>query len=155
MVELSYKVLDSRLLTEDKVESRIQKLNQAFLRFSKTDVNYLDLAGKLIDPEHMKFYVTASKFLDKMPRKTICDNLKIIKLHSTSGFEIGKYKTYQQDLYLVSIDLRERFQNTINGKYLDKFETENIIKYGSKITVVEWSESIPINSYHNMVATMA
>lgn len=148
MVELSYKVLDSRLLTEDKVESRIQGLNKAFVRFSNTDVNYLDLAGKLIDPEYMEFSVTASKFLDKMPRKTICDNLKIIRLHSASGLEIGEYKTYQQDLYLVSIDLEEQFQNTINGKYLDEFETNNIIKYGSKISVAERIESTPINSYH-------
>ena len=151
LVEVSYKVLDSRLLTEDKVDSRIDGLVKAYNRFINTDTNYFDLAGRLIDPEYMEFRVGGPKFLDKISRKTICDNLKIVKLHSISGFEIGEFKTNKQDLYFVLIDLDEKYQNRINGKYIYEYSIDIEIKYGSKISVFENVGEHITNNYQELL----
>ncbi len=151
LVEVSYKLIDARLLIEDKVDSRIDNLLNAYNRFINTNTCYFDLAGRLIDPEYMEFRVSASKFLDKISRKTNCENLKIIKLHSISGFEIGEFKTNKQDLYLVLIDLEERYQNKINGKYIYEYNTNIKIKYGSKISVCENVGEHIINNYQDLL----
>ncbi len=151
LVEVSYKLLDSKLLTEDKVDSRIDNLANAYKRFINTDMTYFDLIGKLIDSEYMEFRVSASKFLDKFPRKTICDKLKIVKLHSISGFEIGEFKTNKQDLYLVLVDLDKQNQNKINGKYINEYNTDIEIKYGSKISVYENVDEFITHNYQDLL----
>ena len=154
LVELSYKLLDSRLLTEDKVESRIEKLSNAYNRLIDTDTSYLRLAGRLIDPEYMEYRVAGAKFLDNLTRTTICENLKVIKLHSYNGFEIGKFKTEKQDLFMVLVELDEKYQNTINGKYLKKYSLTGENKLGSKISIFECSENINLNKTQNIISSL-
>ena len=154
LVELSYKILDSRLLTEDKVESRIKQLSNAYNRLIDTDTSYLHLAGRLIDPEYMEYRVAGAKFLDNLTRTTICENLKIIKLHSYNGFEIGDFKTEKQDLFIVLVDLDLKYQNKINGINLNDYTLDTENKLGSKISVFEYSENIILNKTQNFIPSL-
>ena len=136
MVELSYKILDSRLLTRDKVESRIEAIKKSFDCFIQSSDRY-NLTRLLIDNNEIEFTVRREKFTDKVLRTTILKDLKIVKLHSSNGFKIGEFYTTNLDLFFVLIDLEDRYQNKINDKYLCEYVNENFIKYGDNIVVYE------------------
>lgn len=134
LVEVSYKILDNRLLTEDKLDSRLDNLDSAYTRFLQTNKDFYELCGKLIEPDDLSFNVSGSKFLDNMPRKTVCHNLQIIRFHSQNGFEIGNYHTDKQDITLALVRLNKNFQNKVNGIYLEDYILENEEKFGSRIS---------------------
>lgn len=137
LIEVSYKVLDNRLLTEDKIDSRVENLNVAFKRFNKAKLDYYELAGELIEPDDIVFKVGASKFVDNFPRKTKCYKLNIIKFHSEDGFDIGEYHTDNKELVLATINLDGDYLNEINGRYLSEYSLENEIIFGNRISVYD------------------
>ena len=134
LVEVSYKVLDNRLLTEDKVDSRIDNLSSAYERFLKADNTFYELSGKLIEPNDLEFYVSGCKFLDSIPRKTICRCLRILNIHCENGIQIGEFHTDKKDITLAIVDLEEKYQNKINGHSLADFQLFNEKKYGERIS---------------------
>ena len=135
LIEVSYKVLDSRLLTEEKIESRVKNLKLAFERFNKAQKNYYELAGELIEPDDMVFEVAGSKFTDSIPRRTKCYRLRILKFSSDSGFDIGDFHTNSNELIVASIDLNQKYANEINGRYLSEYRLTKEMKYGNRISV--------------------
>ena len=137
LIEVSYKVLDNRLLTEDKIDSRVDNLNVAFERFDKAKLDYYELAGELIEADDIVFKVGASKFADNFPRKTKCYKLNIIKFHSEDGFDVGEYHTDNKELVVASINLDGDYMNEINGRYLSEYSLENETKFGNRISVYD------------------
>ncbi len=137
LIEVSYKVLDSRLLSEDKIDSRVRNLNLAFERFNKAKLDYYELAGELIEPDDIVFKVGGSKFADETTRMTKCYKLNIIKFQSEDGFDIGDYHTDNKNLVLASIDIDGDFSNEINGRYLSEYSLENEKKFGNRISVYD------------------
>ena len=137
LVEVTYKLLDERLLTEEKVDSRITNANTAYQYIEESPTDFLELAEKLIEPDEIKFNVKAAKFTDWRPRVTKSGKLNIVKLHSDNGFEIGPFHTSQTDLTLALVDLEEDYQNKVNGNYVrDYFKNEGK-KIGNRIIIDE------------------
>ena len=137
LVELSYKVLDNRLLTEEKVRPRVENLNIVFERINKVNADYYELAGELLEPGDLIFYVAGCKFNDTITRKTKCRKLNIIKMYSEDGFDIGNYHTDNKELVLASVDLDEDYLNEINGRNLSEYSLKNEIKFGNRISVYD------------------
>ena len=137
LIEVSYKVLDNRLLTEEKIDSRIKNLINSFNRFDNVEKDYFELAGELIEPDDLLFYVNGGKFSDKLPRVTQCYRLRIIKMKSEDGFDIGNYHTNEKELVFAVISINEKYSNKINGKYLSEYTLINEEKYGNRISVFD------------------
>ena len=135
VVEVAYKILDNRLLTVDKVESRIENINKALARVERADKEFFELAGDLLEPDDLNFYIGQSKFLDSKERITNCYRLKIIKFHSDNGFDIGDFHTDNTELALAVVDLDEEYANMINGKHLEEYGLTNEVKYGNRISI--------------------
>lgn len=115
LVEVSFKILDRRLLTEDKLEGRLDNMNNAYQRFAQVDTNLFDLFSHLVNNETIRWSVGASKFLDKLPRKFDSKNLKIAKIHCENGFMIGDFKTNRTDIVLALNEVDGDYKNLING----------------------------------------
>ena len=135
IIEVSYKFLDRKLLTQEKVDSRIENIMFSYDRFIKADLNYFELAGSLIEPDDIVFKVSGCKFSDKFTRVTKCYKLNIIELHSENGFNIGDYHTDKNELVLANVDILNEYSNKINGKYLSEYKLSEEIKYGNRISV--------------------
>ena len=137
MVEVSYKILDNRLLTKDKVESRLTNAERAFRRINNVDISVFEMLSELICHEEIKWNVGASKFLDKCPRKFDCSNLKIAKIHCSRGFTIGGFKTERTDIILALVGIKEDYKNLVNGIDLYDYEYK-VVKTCSKfISIIE------------------
>ena len=137
LVEVSYKLLDNRLLTQDKLDHRVMNLECAYENLLDSPENFLELAEELIEPNEITFKVAPSKFLDKTLRSTSCDKLRIVKLHSENGFQIGKYHTQQKNLSLVLADLNKEFQNPINGIYVADYFNNPTKRIGNRVLIDE------------------
>lgn len=135
LVEVSYKILDSRLLTEDKIESRLADADVAFERLVSGNEDYYNSALKLLDGEEMNWDIIKNKFLDFRPRKTKANTLYIMKIHSEIGFDIGNFHTNKKDICLVEVDLPEIFQNTINGRFLKDYAEIDFHKHSNLFVV--------------------
>lgn len=137
LIEVSYKILDKRLLTEDKLESRLDNAETAYAHFLEIDSEIYELFADLITYDNLRWKVGASKFLDKMPRGFDTNELKIAKIHSYSGFQIGDYKTSRMDIVLVILDgLNKNFENLINGKSIESLKYDTVKEYSKFIKVV-------------------
>ncbi len=135
LVEVSYKVLDSRLLTEEKIDERVKNLKLAFDRFNNAQKDYYELAGELIEPDDLIFEVAGCKFSDSVRRITKCLRLRILCFTSESGFDIGDFHTDSKELFIASVDLNPEFMNEINGRYIPEYRLTKEIKYGNRISV--------------------
>ncbi len=135
LIEISYKILDNRLLTEDKLESRLDNMDSAFRRFEKVDSKVFEMFADLLNHNEIRWNVSAKKFLDKLPRKFNCENLKIIKLHSDNGFKIGEFKTERKYIVLADVGVKEEFKNLVNDVDLHKMKI-NVEKECSKLITI-------------------
>lgn len=135
IVEVSYKLLDKRLLTEDKVDSRITDINRAVVNLEQSQINFFDMAAELINKDEISYPIGASKFLDFIPRTTKTKLLQILKIKSNDYISIGKYQTNHNEVCLALIDLEDECLNFVNG--ISPFDlrgkTENF--YSSKICI--------------------
>ncbi len=136
LVEVSCKILDNRLLTNDKLESRLDNMDVAFKRFEKVDSSVFEMFADLLEHNKIKWNVSAAKFLDKLPRKFDAQNLKIIKLHCDGGFKIGEFKTERKDIVLADVGIKKDYRNLVNDMDLHKMES-NIEKECSKFITIE------------------
>lgn len=137
LVEVSYKILDNRLLTEDKLESRLVNMDNAFKRFESVDSKMFDMFGSLLSHNKIRWSVGASKFLDKFPRKFDCENLKIVKIHSNNGFIIGGYRTDRKDIVLANVEVKKEYKNLVNGMDLRDFECVTEKECSKYISIVK------------------
>ena len=137
IVEVSYKILDNRLLTEDKVESRLDNAECAFKRINNVDTSVFEMFSELICHEEIRWNVARSKFLDKRPRKFDCSNLKIAKIHCDKGFTIGGFKTKRTDITLALVGIKDDYKNLVNGIDLHYCEYKVVKKCSKFISIVE------------------
>ena len=137
LIEVSYKLLDKRLLTEEKLEERLSNVDTAFSRFSKVESETFEMFADLTNHNELRWKIGAAKFLDKSPRKFDCGNLIIAKIHCDSGFEIGNFRTERKEIVLVDVDLEDENLNLINGLRISDMETTLEKRYSKFITVVK------------------
>ncbi|MGM9813915.1 MAG: hypothetical protein ACI32C_03310 [Candidatus Enteromonas sp.] len=124
LVEVSYKLLDSRLLTASKFDERIDNLGKAYSAFASTDERFLEAAASLLGNDPVVWKISAAKFsnADSFPRKTITSELRVIILVDDNGFDIGGFHTDRKTLTLCDVDLPPDYCNTINGKPLKDYK---------------------------------
>ena len=135
MVEESYKILDKRLLTEDKVQSKIETLNKLVLRFKSVHPTYFEKIIQLIDKEEISYFVNASRFPDLYPREMQSNHLKIIHIKSDAPIQIGEFTSNYKELSFVLVDVDDEYINAINGVSPFKMHLETEEYYSSKIGV--------------------
>ena len=131
MVEITFKVLDNRLLIEDKLDSRLDNMIKAFERFNLVDSILIEMFSELFSKDELCWSVSPNKFLDKIPRKFECKNLKIAKIHCDNGFIIGNYRTEKTDIILIINKIDNQYINLINGHDLSQCDY-NVEKECSK-----------------------
>lgn len=135
IIELSFKIIDKRLLIQEKLDDRLDMLSKAFDRFVVIGPDLFELISKLISKDNIKWRLNGNKFTDKRKREFICSNLKIAKIYCPNGFIIGDYKTDRQNIVLALVQLRDENKNLING-----YDINNINYFGEK----EYSNFISI-----------
>ena len=131
VIEVTYKLLDKRLLTEDKFKERIQNLNNSYDRFINANYKFYLLAEQLLEPKDMEFYLNGKKFTDGVARITRCNKLQFVNLNSETGFDIGPYHIDQKEISFVMVNLEEENQYKINNKFLREYIQNNDIKIGT------------------------
>ena len=119
LVEVSYKVLDSRVFLLDKIEERLNNSSRAFKRLLNIDSKLLKLFSSLITKDVHQWNVHSAKFLDKIERAPTLSNLKIAKIHCAHGFKIGDYSTNQTDIVLAIVPIDKDCKILINEHDLE------------------------------------
>lgn len=127
LIEVSYKILDVRLLTSEKLDERIKNSLFAFENFNKVDFSFYKKISPIMD-EKIRHKITKEKFSDKMTRRIETDQIKIFYLHSDTGFQIGDFHSDLTDLVLTETDVYPEYQNKINGKYLSEYQFKTKIE---------------------------
>lgn len=136
LIEISYKLLDRRLLTKEKTDSRINDANKALERIKNQDKGYYEKLKNLIDPGILQYSVKAPKFTDLIPRDTKARPLVLHSIESKNGFTIGDYKTDSNMLSLAEVDIDYQYMNTINGFLLPDLKSTYEEKYSDIFKVV-------------------
>ncbi len=147
LVEITYKLIDNRLLTQEKVDSRVAGSFNVYQNILNLQKDFLELAEELVESDEIAYEVKAPKFTDWQKRTTKCEKLRIVKLHSDNGFQIGNFKTKQANLALALIDLDEEFQNKVNGMYVKEYFNNVAKKIGNRIIIDE----ICLNEFHPQI----
>lgn len=135
IVELSFKIIDNRLLTSEKIDQRANSINDAFDRICRVDNSFYEMAEELLGVKDFCFKLSASKFTDKFPRKLKTFTLKIVELYSEKGFDIGEFHTDNKQIAIAVLNMDSKFQNKINGKYLSEYQLEEKKRYSNRIIV--------------------
>ena len=135
IVEVSYKLLDSRLLTEDKLDERIMNVNFSVERMEQAPPQYFDKAIALMQKDEVSYDVHACRFLDSLPRTTKAQTLQIIKIASTDYITIGDYQSNKKEVCIALIDLDSEYLNKINGISPFELQGQDETYYSSGICV--------------------
>lgn len=138
-VELSYKILDNRVCTEEKFDNRIKNTIDSFNNIKTFDSSLYDLLER-VSNKKIIYYIRPSKFTDLLPRSTYGNPIIIHYFHSSTGFQIGTYHTNLVDLYVVEVDLEEQYYNKINGHFLKEYTPVKEETFSKIIKIV----------YHNL-----
>lgn len=125
MLEISYKILDKRLLTADKVESRPIGTISTFSRVKYYSDLYLPYTCELL-PNEVSISLQRNKFTHVDERITTSDNFKIIVFENEKGFDIGQFHTNVTKMYLSPVDLPKKFENKINNQYIKDIKINKI-----------------------------
>ena len=139
LVEVSYKIIDNRLLNAEKFPSRINDLSRAFQCFAQNSPSFYEEISTILNKKK-RWELSPFKFTDKIPRRICSYPLRIIQLYSRTGFDIGDYHTDQSTLSIALVDLDKQYQNQINGKYLSDFKYISQSFYSENICVCIQSE---------------
>ena len=139
IIECSYKILDKKLLVPDKLEERLNNLYRVFIKMTSIDKNLFSLFSNLITSNKLEFFLNGSKFSDNKARVFSTTNLKIAKIHSSTGFKIGDCISQRADIILAIIDSKDEDINLVNG-----YSLENI-KYQFKDDICRFVSIIEIN----------
>jgi hypothetical protein len=123
LVELSYKVLDSRLLKKDKFDSRLEQLLRGFENFNSIGDEYYRKASALLFDGPLSWKLSWEKFSDAdyRQRETCVEELKIIVLRSDSGFDIGGNHTDLKTLVFCDVTFPLFYSLKINGHRISEF----------------------------------
>ena len=135
LIEISYKILDSTLFMEDKIEDRLQSSIKAVERIKQAPSQFFELAEKLVGHSPVTYTINAGRFGDKLPRVFETDNLKILKITSANPIKIGEYQTSLTKIYfaLVSVDIEKL--KLINGISPCDLKGEKTDSFSSKISI--------------------
>ncbi len=145
IVEVSHKILDSRLLREEKLEDRLKSARAAYERMKNASQDLYEAFASLRYDGFLLWNVKPAKFQDDIkPRKTMTANLKIFKIHCDSGFRIGDFKTNRQDIVLASVSVETGFENKVNGIELPSLKGKEVGHLSKFITIFE--AELPPNS---------
>ncbi len=136
LIEVSYKLLDNRLLTAGKTESRISAANNALPRILSQGKKYYESLEELIGAEIPSYYVKAPKFTDLLPRTTLAKPLIFHRFKSQNGYKIGEFQTNSTILSLAEVDLDYTYMNPINGVCLSQYKAEYEEYYSGLFKVV-------------------
>ena len=136
IVEISYKILDNRLLTEDKINSRIKDLNSAVSRLEQISPKYFEAAISLMSKNEISYKISASKFTDIFPRCTKTNILEIVKIKSENPISIGNFQSDYKEISLALVDIDSEFCNKINNLLIFDIERKPQKFYSSKICIM-------------------
>lgn len=139
ILECSYKILDKNLLEFDKFEERLDNSYKAFIKMTSIDKNLYSLFSNLIASNELEFVLNGYKFSDKKKRIFNATNLKIAKIHSSTGFKIGDCISQRTDIILAIVSIKDEDRNMVNG-----YSLENI-KYSFKDDLCRFVSIIEIN----------
>lgn len=139
IIEVSYKLLDKRLLTQEKIDSRTIDSMNAYQRLLQIDEKIFIAAGELINKKEIRWLVIPNKLSDLKPRTMSTEILNVYHLHSESGFEIGGVQTNAKQIALVLVGLQSGFENQVNGKYLSEYSIHKERMIGKRIKIIECS----------------
>lgn len=139
MVELTYKVLDVRLLVSSKLQSRVKNLNKAYERFSSMNDRFYQASSRLLNDGPRTWRTAAPKFstADYQERVTRVDELKIIVFENDNGFDIGSCHTESKRLIFCNADIPDQFKCTVNQKRLEDYSLRPIRQINERINVYQ------------------
>ena len=135
IVELSFKILDKRLLTSEKIGKRTKIINSAYDNMCRVDSSFYEMSEELLGIKDFCFKLSASKFTDKIQRTLKTFTLKLVELHSEDGFDIGEFHTDNKRIVIATLNLNSQHQNKINGKYLSEYQLDEKKRYSNRIIV--------------------
>ncbi len=137
LIEVSYKILDRRLLTLEKIDTRATDSMLAYQRLLSVNEQIFIDAGELINKKEIKWIIIPDKLSDRKVRTMGTDCLDVYHLHSVSGFDIGDFHTDAKDIALVKIRLQDEFVLKVNGKYLNEFPIQEERMIGTRIRIIQ------------------
>ncbi len=129
-IEISYKILDSKLFEQGKINERITKSVTAYQRAMSAEVWFYNGAKSLMHGNNKTWYLAANKFKDKKERVLKGDRIEVYKFSSDNGFDIGSVHIDNNEMVLTNIDCPIEDQLTINGKYLEDYKEKIADAYG-------------------------
>lgn len=135
LVEISYKILDSTLFMEDKIEDRLQSSIKAVERIKQAPLQFFELAEKLVENSPVTYTINAGRFGDKLPRVFETDNLKILKITSNSPIKLGDYQTDLTEMHFALVNVDSNNLNLINGISPYDLKGEKTQSFSSKISI--------------------
>lgn len=131
VIELGYKLLDSRLFVEEKTNERIANAIRAAQRIKEKSPEFYEKLGRLLGNSGKTWYVGASKFLDKKPREMTCKTVDLCIIRSENGFFINDYHIDTQAIILPKLDGILGDENRINYKKLEDYHVKQTESYSS------------------------
>ena len=139
LVEMSYKLLDSRLCNAEHLEDRINRLERAYASIEFTEDRFFKAVSSLLGIGPIDWNVHGSRFSggDCLHRNTLTDELKVILLYSKTGFDIGSFHSDVHTLPLVDVSLLDEYALPINGKKLKDYSLRLKRDICSRIKVYE------------------
>lgn len=135
IIEISYKLFDKSLLTEDKIDSRIDGVTAMVTRLEKVDPKFFEMAMELNGEDILKFSMQPSRFLDGVFRKTVVKKVKILKVRSNSELTIGDFRSNRKEVAFALVNLDNKYLNKINGIFPKKLQRQKEKNYSPKICI--------------------
>ena len=129
-IEISYKILDSKLFEQEKISERITKSVTAYQRAMSAEVWFYNGAKSLMHGNSKTWYLAANKFKDKKERMLKGDRIEVYEFTSDNGFDIGSIHIDNNEMVLTNIDCPIEDQLTINGKRLEDYKEKVADTYG-------------------------
>ena len=137
IVEVTYKIIDSRLTKKEKFESRIFNSWVAYKNMRDTIPGSLENAVSLYRSHDVKWTVKGSRFDDRKLRQTTCQILRVFLFNGGQDIQIGDLRTNGKNLCLADVDLPQEYQLKVNGFYLRELNGRPIENIGDRIVVYE------------------
>lgn len=134
LVEVSYKIIDNRLLNAEKFSSRINDLTRAFQCLTQNSPPFYEEISTILN-QKKRWELSPFKFADRVPRCICSSPLIIMRLYSSTGFDIGEYHTDQSTLTIALVELDKQYQNKINGIFLSDFKYSTQLFYSKNICI--------------------
>ncbi len=143
LLELSYKILDSRCSSQEKLDERIDNLTNAYHAVCTLNLEYYACASSLISSEDISWSIAGAKFSgsDSKRRTTIAFELKIVLLCSDVGFDIGPFHTDRTFVPICLANIYDAYELPIDGVRLSEMALSKVRTICSRVGVYQVRES--------------